>query len=1598
MSSLTVTIADFSMTSSWQGNGNASTAKVSKSPNISSILAGSTINSAKLSCGANIGLWGGVFSINGTNFYGNSVSNLNVKNCISGDASGFTMSIPFTYKTSKNGYVDDGGSHSSKLQLSNISIVIDYTLPYTACTAPTSVSAANTNVAPGATVRVSWSGASGGTNNPIASYTVYRSEDGNNWTELQSGVANTYLDVTAPTVNGKTYYYAVAAVGTVAGYNSGRSTSTASVKCSFSAPSVSAVKIDSSENAVYKTAGASATLSWTGTNGTNNAISKYKIQRNGTDWQETTETSYAITSHATPGQSYYYTVIPVGAHSNGVGVDSPTLYTYSAPSAPTSVSVEKTNVAPGASVKLSWSGAAAGSLNTIAGYRIMRATSASGTYTQVGSDISSSATSGSVNVTAHSSNNTAYYYKVITLGQRSNSGQSSSYATLTTKWTAPAVMDVKLDGSAENQYRASGASLTLSWKGTSGTNNAITKYEVYQDGVKLGETTNLSYAVSAHSTAGSSHYFQVKPIGTLEDGSLSASIYVYTYNACSAPSSVSFASNNVAPSSSVVLSWSGASAGNYNAIRGYRIMRSNTENGTYTKIGDDIVSSETSGSVSVVSNASNNGVYYYKVITLGERQDSGQSAAVSLTTLFSKPTVTALKLDGSTSSQYQKSSESLTLTWTGTNGTNNVISRYEVYQDGVKLGEATSASYAVSPHPTGGKSYTFTVKAFAPLGDSDLSSGISVYTYTDPSAPTAVSVQANNVAPSATVRLSWSGAKAGSLNAITGYRVMRAASAEGTYTQVGSDISTTETFGSVDVTAQAGNGSSYYYKVITLGQRSNSSQSSVYATLTTVWTAPAVSDLKLDGSSSAQYRTAEASMVLSWTGAAGLNNSIQKYEVYRNGTKLGETTNSSYSVNAHATPGQSYYFQVKAIGVRSDSGLSSSIYAYTYSAPSAPSSVTAANSSPDAGAVTTLSWSGAQNGSFNNIAGYRVFQASAPGGPYAQIGSDLPSSDSSMIVAAPDTMGSSYYYKVMALGQRSNSEQSSAYATVTAKVYTAPLPPSSVTVANATPDAGAATTLSWSGASAGTNNPITGYRVMRSNSQNGAYSQLGADLSSDTASLQITAPPEMDQSYWYKVYTLGTKAGYTISAESVAVQITAKPYGRCAAPSSVTITKTLANPGTSVTVYWSGAAAGRNNPIVGYRVYKSSGGAYSVFADVNYDHPYIEDAVGASGVTYSYKVVTRGQKEGFDSLDSTIVSVKANTKPGRIASFVQPAAIYESGVIRVSWAEPQDVDANIDHYTVQRRIQTASGPYGEWQQLSTVTALSFEDQPSVSRGLKFQYRVCAVDALNLSGDYLETQEFKRNSAPGVASAVFPANGAVTFNQKPYLILDVPAEPDGQSQSVYLSVDGGVFSAAASVAPGGGRVSVRPLSQLSAGGRHTISVQVRDSMGASGPSFSMAVTIEISSWDREIQRGTIISRIGPSFSGESLRLMEGQYSLSVLELTNVQFDDDTMIVTDVGGVSHQSEIEQLYSRVNTVRAYYGLAAISVPASVGDDYSNRGSGKIGMFADWGTQMLALYQGLLPILEISGASLPALSISAGMHPAASVINQIRSAITNL
>ena len=102
---------------------------------------------------------------------------------------------------------------------------------------------------------------------------------------------------------------------------------------------------------------------------------------------------------------------------------------------------------------------------------------------------------------------------------------------------------------------------------------------------------------------------------------------------------------------------------------------------------------------------------------------------------------------------------------------------------------------------------------------------------------------------------------------------------------------------------------------------------------------------------------------------------------------------------------------------------------------------------------------------------------------------------------------------------------------------------------------------------------------------------------------------------------------------------------------------------------------------------------------------------------------------------------------------------------------------------------------------------------------------------------------------------------------------------------------------------------------------------------------------------------------------------------------------TLLWDEVNGNRTSAEILELKGRVNQVRAFYGLAAISLPYE-----GTAGANTIKHVHTWMPNMEALYQGLFDTCAVSGAGAPARVTRARNAPSAGVENQIRTMIGSL
>lgn len=110
--------------------------------------------------------------------------------------------------------------NSGAITFSSLLLTVTYTLPYTACTPPTTLSTPTGFANPGGTTRLSWSGQQAGTGNPITGYKVYRAGAPDGTYSLLGTTEDDYYDVPCPTPQGNVNYFKVRTLGTVEGYDS----------------------------------------------------------------------------------------------------------------------------------------------------------------------------------------------------------------------------------------------------------------------------------------------------------------------------------------------------------------------------------------------------------------------------------------------------------------------------------------------------------------------------------------------------------------------------------------------------------------------------------------------------------------------------------------------------------------------------------------------------------------------------------------------------------------------------------------------------------------------------------------------------------------------------------------------------------------------------------------------------------------------------------------------------------------------------------------------------------------------------------------------------------------------------------------------------------------------------------------------------------------------------------------------------------------------------------------------------------------------------------------------------------------------------------
>lgn len=301
--------------------------------------------------------------------------------------------------------------------------------------------------------------------------------------------------------------------------------------------------------------------------------------------------------------------------------------------------------------------------------------------------------------------------------------------------------------------------------------------------------------------------------------------------------------------------------------------------------------------------------------------------------------------------------------------------------------------------------------------------------------------------------------------------------------------------------------------------------------------------------------------------------------------------------------------------------------------------------------------------------------------------------------------------------------------TVYKTVTDACTPPSSVTL-----DVDAKQ-LTISGGSGGDLNTFEGWGVSwRERPENGdTWGEWSADTVTTTNGVTVSVNAGMVRQFQVRTRGSAGEKYYSAYVEcpTLLVGITA-----ASAPTNITATNASPAPGTTITINWTGAAAGVSNPITGYELWQSStsDGTYSLVKSVSTTETSGNTTFTSDlsiGETLYLKVKTIGTTSGYDSeLSSFTLSITGGyglvTAPTTVQ--VSSAKHYANGIVRLEWSGAADGYENpVKGYEIYRSSNPNSG-YTLIANIASGTK-AFVNAPAANGGV-YYYKVKTIGTAN----------------------------------------------------------------------------------------------------------------------------------------------------------------------------------------------------------------------------------------------------------------------------
>ncbi len=854
------------------------------------------------------------------------------------------------------------------------------------------------------------------------------------------------------------------------------------------------------------------------------------------------------------------------------------------------------------SIKIAWTDNA----STETGFRVERAPSADGPWTQI---YAAKTNSISYTDTALSSA-TVYFYRVAAYNGIGSSSYSNTVAIGTL--SGPPATPTGLSGSL-----VAAGQVSLTWADNA-TNEA--SYKVERAGSSLGPWAQLATIaadskgyIDASIGSMTSAYYRVRAVNSAGNSSYSNVATVITYVAKPATPIGLIAA--AASASQVNLTWTDAS----NNETGFKLEQSAVAIGPWTQVADLPV-----GSKNVAVTGLGSGTrYYFRVCAYNMGGSSYYSNVANATTQALPPA------DPSGLQAVAVSTSQINLVWSDNSNNETGFEIERAIGTTGQFALVASVSAGVSSYSNtglaGSTPYRYRVRAVNAGGGSDYTNIASASTgQTAPMAPSGLSASASVPGQ---IGLLWLDNSSDE----TRFRIERAAASGGPFefvADVGAGVmSYTDTGCAAGIT--------YFYRVAA----ENSVGRSTYSNTASATTPCAVPDAPTGPSASAVSTT---QILLGWS-----DNSPNEtgFKVER-GTNAGGPFVQISTVGAGVTSftdsalssETTYFYRVRATNACGDSVYLGVASATTLpNVPTAPSNLSGMGVSANS---VNLSWW--DNSSSET--GFRVDRATSSTGPFVEV-----KTLGAGVVAYTDTglvSASTYYYRVCAIGAAGVSGYSNTASAMTSGV--GPAAPSNLV---GSPASATRVDLSWKDNSGNE----TGFRIEKSLAENGPFTYLasvGAGVST-YADLYVTA----SKTYYYRVCAYNTVANSDYSNTVTVSTITPAPI----TPSSLVATPLSTS---EIKLAWFDGAVGE----MGMKIERSASasGPFVEVANVGANTSEWTNSGLVAGTTYYYRVCAynSGGNSPYSNTASAMTKIPLPAGPTALS-----AVAVSAGQINLAWAD-----------------------------------------------------------------------------------------------------------------------------------------------------------------------------------------------------------------------------------------------------------------------------------------------------------------------------------------